>query len=40
MGPLSQLVMRSFDVADRGGWVVVEVVRVVVGGRRPTREER
>lgn len=22
VGPLSQLVMRSFDVADRGGWVV------------------
>lgn len=35
VGPLSQLVMRSFDVADRGGWVVVEV-----GGRRPTKEER
>lgn len=25
VGPLSQLVMRSFDVADTGGWLVVVV---------------
>lgn len=40
MGPLSQLVMRSFDVADTGGWLPLGAVGFGGGGRRQTEEER